>query len=652
MRKEAPEAVKGVLDLREWNFERDGPAQLRGEWEFWWDTIISPQALQENEIPAGRRFVSVPGAWQRIRSDMKYPPHGLGTYRLRLKNVDVSSDILAAVVHQSVSAYTLHINGKPIIIEGVIGNDYANHIPVVNHGIGSLAADSPDIELVLHMGSPPHPCLGLGFVEIGLPWELYHARKACAVLISLIIGCIVIMAIYHGIAFFLQRQDTATLYFFLSCLFIAASMTISFYENIWLTFFPGSNYWTYGRLSFAFGNATIISLGLFARALFPREFPRKVIILAVISICCVSIPLALPNKYMLNYLFVYLNDSVTTIAALYSVVALILAAVRKKDGAIIFLLGYGAVAICAIIDTSMGYIGVTVTAYGHLGALALLICQATVLARRSARNRKEIFLKQQQLAHAEKLAAMGTLVGSVAHEINNPNNAIMLGATTLERTWRGVMPVLDEYAGEHGDFSVGGMSYAELKQEIPEALRRTTRNSERIKRIVEDLRRFSRKDEGSYNEHVDINGVVRGAIGVMEHTLRKSTANLQISLSQDIPTIKGNAQRLEQVIINLLNNARQALPSPDRGIFIATAFDKTEAVVTITVRDQGRGMDKKTLEQIEQPFFTTKGEGEGTGLGLSICRRIVKKHGGQIVIESNKGDGTTVTIHIAAENRS
>jgi polar amino acid transport system substrate-binding protein len=107
---------------------------------------------------------------------------------------------------------------------------------------------------------------------------------------------------------------------------------------------------------------------------------------------------------------------------------------------------------------------------------------------------------------------MGTLVSSVAHEINNPNNAIRLNAGTLERSWKEIERILDEYAGENGEFMIGGMTYGEFKQELPQALSRTTRNSERIRRIVEELRAFARKDEGRYDEMVDVNQVVRESL--------------------------------------------------------------------------------------------------------------------------------------------
>jgi signal transduction histidine kinase len=128
------------------------------------------------------------------------------------------------------------------------------------------------------------------------------------------------------------------------------------------------------------------------------------------------------------------------------------------------------------------------------------------------------------------------------------------------------------------------------------------------------------------------------------HSLTHPKKSNYLSVATELPYVKGNALRLEQVVVNLLNNARQALSGDNKGIFVSTAIDQTQYMISITVRDEGCGMDKKTLERIKEPFFTTKGSAEGTGLGLSICNQIVGKHGGALKIESESGKGTVASI--------
>ncbi|MCP4647871.1 MAG: histidine kinase, partial [bacterium] len=171
--------------------------------------------------------------------------------------------------------------------------------------------------------------------------------------------------------------------------------------------------------------------------------------------------------------------------------------------------------------------------------LLLIFCEATALAQWFAQSQRENLLQKEQLAHSEKLVTIGTLTAGVAHEINNPNNALMLSLQSHEQTWKELQPVLDAYAGEHGDFEVGGYLYSELKEEMPESLHRASMNSERIKQIVEDLRSFARKDEGVLSEDVNINTVVENSLVLVGNVIRKKTRNLKITLGGNIPTVKG-----------------------------------------------------------------------------------------------------------------
>jgi polar amino acid transport system substrate-binding protein len=172
------------------------------------------------------------------------------------------------------------------------------------------------------------------------------------------------------------------------------------------------------------------------------------------------------------------------------------------------------------------------------------------------------------------------------------------------------------------------------------------RNSERIKGIAEELRSFSKKDVG-LNEDVDLNATVRSALAIIEHVIKRSTKKLQIELCEPAPHVRGNALYLEQVIVNLVKNACQSLPDVEKGVFVSTSRDGKSGSVTVSIRDEGKGMDEETLKNIFTPFYTTKGK-EGAGLGLSICNNIVKNHNGQLKVNSNPGQGTTVEVILPA----
>ena len=147
-------------------------------------------------------------------------------------------------------------------------------------------------------------------------------------------------------------------------------------------------------------------------------------------------------------------------------------------------------------------------------------------------------------------------------------------------------------------------------------------------------------------EGIDINEVVRKATGLVANLVKKSTNRFEVDLATDLPLLRGNAQRIEQVVINLLVNSCQALPDKERLIALRTRLDRPSGGLTIAVADEGTGMSSEVLQRIKDPFYTTKRESGGTGLGLAIAERIVEDHGGRIQFVSQPGRGTTAEVWI------
>ncbi len=257
---------------------------------------------------------------------------------------------------------------------------------------------------------------------------------------------------------------------------------------------------------------------------------------------------------------------------------------------------------------------------------------------------EELRLNQQSLVQADKMAALGVLVSGVAHEINNPTGLILLDISILKRAERDTARILEEYYQENGDFSLGGISYTEMRKEIPRVLEEMQEGAKRIKRIVNDLKDFARRDDSGDQGLLQLNDVARVAARLVEPTIRKATHRFRIDLDEGMPRLRGNTQRIEQVVVNLLLNACQALPEPERGITLSTHYNGALRAVVLRVSDEGVGIAPEHLTRLTDPFFTTKRESGGTGLGLSVSAGIVKEHGGTLSFDSVPGAGTTVTL--------
>lgn len=288
-------------------------------------------------------------------------------------------------------------------------------------------------------------------------------------------------------------------------------------------------------------------------------------------------------------------------------------------------------------------------------SLKRLVAIRTAALQHEVEQRKkaaeELKRQQQQLIQADKMATLGILVSGIAHEINNPIGLILLNLPTISRANSDIVYILEEYYHKNGDFIMGGLPYSQMRREMPLLIEEMNEAAKRIKRIVEDLKHFSRRSDIKYDEEVDVNFVVQTSMRLIGNTIKKATNHFNASLSEQLPRVKGNAQRLEQVVVNIILNAVQAIQCPTKGIFISTFYEDSSKSVIIQVRDEGIGIPPEHMQHITDPFFTTKRETGGTGLGLAIADGIVREHGGSIHFESMPNEGTIVTIRLPALDR-
>ncbi|HME44317.1 MAG TPA: ATP-binding protein [Syntrophorhabdales bacterium] len=250
---------------------------------------------------------------------------------------------------------------------------------------------------------------------------------------------------------------------------------------------------------------------------------------------------------------------------------------------------------------------------------------------------------ERQLLQADKLASLGQLVSGIGHEINNPNTFIRGNLYIIQEAMNDIFPIIDQYHKSNADAKIARLDYDIFRQSVPVLIEDMVQGANRIKGIVDGLRKFAKKDEGLLNETVDLNAITEACLRLADNQIRR-TADVKVSLDPGLPSIIGNSQKLQQVIVNILINASQAIDKQRGTIHVISQFNDKEVV--LRVKDDGKGMDERTVKQIFDPFFTTKRHQGGTGLGLSIAYGIIKEHQGHIAVESKVGVGTTFCIYI------
>ena len=239
------------------------------------------------------------------------------------------------------------------------------------------------------------------------------------------------------------------------------------------------------------------------------------------------------------------------------------------------------------------------------------------------RREQELRDKQEQLVQAGKLATLGELTAGVAHELNNPlNNTSLFVGNAIDR------------------LELGGTDNGRIVTELRHAMQQVRKATE----IISHLRTFGRAAPVS-REPISLRQVVERALSLMQPQLRVREVEVTVDLGVEEPVVVGNAIQLEQVFINLLTNARDAVAdSPRKAIRISAAVGPT--AVEIAVADTGHGIPPELERRIFDPFFTTKEVGKGMGLGLSITYGIIKEHGGTISVVSAPGEGAAFLIHL------
>ena len=287
----------------------------------------------------------------------------------------------------------------------------------------------------------------------------------------------------------------------------------------------------------------------------------------------------------------------------------------------------------------------------HPAAVAATVLQAgdtTDLSRR-------LSAAEQQLVQSERLASIGQLAAGVAHEINNPMGYVFSNIGTLERYLGDLFRMLAAYEAAE-PLLAGTPAAAELaelresieldylKDDIPSLMAETSEGVKRVRKIVQDLKDFSRVDQRADWEWADLHQGLESTLNIVNNEIKYKAEVLREY--GRLPEVQCLASELNQVFVNLLVNAAHAITQPRGTITVRTGTlgEGGEARVWVEVQDNGCGIAPEAVQRIFDPFFTTKPVGQGTGLGLSLSYGIVRKHDGTIDVRSTPGEGSCFRV--------
>ncbi len=270
--------------------------------------------------------------------------------------------------------------------------------------------------------------------------------------------------------------------------------------------------------------------------------------------------------------------------------------------------------------------------FGEDGKVQLMVAEG--------RDVTDLHRVQQQMYHADKMAALGRIIAGVAHEINNPNNFIYFNLPVLRDYLQAIRAELDECLKGRPEARIMNMRPEELMDDVFQLLEDMEHGSRRITGIVDELKNYIRgQSEDEEMRPESLATVVGQVMTLVGKQVRKSVGALTVDVPDGLPRVVMHPGRIEQVLINLLINASQALegvPQAEAAITLRARADGA-GLVRVDVEDNGPGVPPEIRDSIFEPFFTTKGKQHGSGLGLAISQRIAEEHGGKLAVDSRPG---------------
>lgn len=555
--------------------------------------------------------------------------------------------------------FRLHLRAEPVLLGQTLGllightgdlDVFLDGKPLYSvHGAGEEAARFDPFPYVLSLDAGEHVLAvrlqskaidrlrAMGLVagvfpsivdpNVNLPGQHAH-HVAMVAATTFFIGFSIALALVHLCMFVLLPERRENLFFAAQsasvALVIFCAVGTARVESIFSLRAHMAGFQTAVILSAVF--ATFADYSIFLPKL-PRLRTRLIIVsTAAVVLASPFVPIWVSHVYALFHA----AEQVRIIGVAYA---------KKQPGSRLIGLGT-AIFVAAAIFQVLGGLGVISTFQPlvyNTGFVCFLICISFYLAHRFANVSRlqqvleELRATQAQLVQSEKMAALGALVAGVAHEINTPVGAISSVRDSLRRT---VEKLRDELSVSHPK---------ELRV-LDEVAKVVESGSSRVQEIVKRLRSFARLDEAEMKK-VDLHEGLDDTLMLLNHQLKHGIT--VIKQYGPIPPITCYPSQLNQVFLNLLVNARQAIK--DQGeITIRTALEP-DGRALVEIKDSGCGIPPENIGRVFDPGFTTKGVGVGTGLGLSICYQIMKQHQGEITVESQPGKGTIFRVLIPTD---
>ena len=631
----SPTAHQGILDLTDWDFERDGYVRLSGEWEFYPQRLLTPSHFQGLSPQENQGYLSVPGWWDDQEAEFgEIPYQGVATYRLRVVLPSGQSNF-ALTAYEIMSASRLWVNGQLRREDGVVSPTEETELPgrqrpaVLSLTESDLSGNA--IELVLQVSNFSHWSGGVPWhfefgpqKQLAQQWEHERYYIVSFGSVMLFIGC------FHLVLFFSRRRGCSTLYFSFFCFLWGAAVAAGVAQRwVFFNLFPGISYFAITNIEFISYYLAVPALLFFLRGIFPDETPRVLprfhLALAILLSAMRFTPPHLSHP----------SDILASIVSGFAICSFFIILVRalfiRRQSAALLAAGGVVFAACGICDL-LTLLGMIKTIYlTPFGLLIFVSCQACALALRfskslSATEALSSELQSKNVRLLELDVLKDEFITNTSHELRTPLSGI-IGIT--ESMLQGATGTLSDQARRN--------------------LELVTTSGRRLSTLVNDILDFSRlrnRDIALNIKAVDVASLIDAVCAVLQATAQGKGLILKNEIECSLPAVWADEDRLQQIFFNLIGNG---IKFTRTGTITITAHQEG-GFLGIKVHDTGMGIAQDKLEDIFLSFEQVRPAGAeniaGTGLGLSITKSLVELHGGTIDVKSEVSKGTTFFVYL------
>jgi signal transduction histidine kinase len=631
-----PTAQKGYLDLSGWNFDEDRTIKLDGEWEFYWNKLLSPKDLTTPGTQTPDTFARVPAAWTDIQG-IKTTPLGAATYRLTVK-LPLNHGILAIRVNSIRMSNRIFIGGVEVGSSGSPG--YSIDTYTVNNTpyVTVIPAEKDTVDIVVQVADYDYKAGGIvSSISMGNRSDIFSKSYSSGMIRTFVAACLCVTGLYYLLVYLGRRTNISALYFGLYAVLVSG-FVMMYGDKLILQVFPDLQFRPMFRLQNMFLQSSLIFVSLFVREmtgkLLPKWFVPGIIavaggysaaywVLPLAVVTSVETPMLLLGFLVYAMICVFLGRAVfrrqTGKLSLRASVQLLIAFV-----CILVVFVSGMLVVDGILVSDI---------LGALGFVGFVGFITAILSRQYNDAFRTIEQMNNELLSLDKLK--DAFLANTSHELRTPLN--------------GIINLTQSVINQVGE-------RLELTQQ--QDLKLVVSAGRQLSNLINDILDMSSLKSGEIKlrlKPVDVGAVVSSVFHIMGNLKQGASVQLINSISGKLPLVEADEDRIRQIYYNLIGNA---LKFTEEGS-VEVGARQSGDILELWVEDTGCGIPPDKRENVFKAFYQVEsGESkvtQGTGLGLSITKQLVELHGGHITVQSalnGKGTRFTFTVPISKKQRT